>query len=68
VLEMARALRGGMPHRASGELALHVLDIMEAIGRSATAGEFESVLSGFTRPSLLEKHWNPLAVTVPLDH
>ena len=32
VLDLARALRAGVPHRASGELALHVLDTMEAIG------------------------------------
>ena len=34
VLDMARAIRAGTPHRASGELALHVLDTMEAIARS----------------------------------
>ncbi|MBX3141469.1 MAG: Gfo/Idh/MocA family oxidoreductase [Trueperaceae bacterium] len=29
--DMAAAMRGGKPHRASGELALHVLEVMEAI-------------------------------------
>lgn len=29
--DMARAIDAGRPHRASGELALHVLDIMESI-------------------------------------
>ncbi|TDC73609.1 Gfo/Idh/MocA family protein [Streptomyces hainanensis] len=39
VLEMARALRGGVPHRASGALALHVLRAMSAIAESAESGE-----------------------------
>ncbi|MDR1807534.1 MAG: Gfo/Idh/MocA family oxidoreductase [Propionibacteriaceae bacterium] len=34
VLEMVEALRTGRPHRASGELALHVLEILTAIERS----------------------------------
>ena len=28
---MVRAIRAGVPHRASGELALHVLEMMTAI-------------------------------------
>ncbi|MCV2369629.1 Gfo/Idh/MocA family protein [Roseateles oligotrophus] len=35
VAEMADALRSGRPHRASGEMALHVLEAMDAILRSA---------------------------------
>ncbi len=31
VADMAYALRSGRPHRASGALALHVLDIMHAV-------------------------------------
>ena len=31
VADMAYALRSGRPHRASGELAFHVLDIMHAV-------------------------------------
>lgn len=34
VVDLALALREGRPHRASGELALHVLDVMEALVRS----------------------------------
>lgn len=33
--DLALALREGRPHRASGALALHVLEVMEAFGRSA---------------------------------
>ena len=39
VLDMARAIRAGTPHRASGELALHVLDIME-VCRALDDGEY----------------------------
>jgi predicted dehydrogenase len=64
VLDMARALRGGEPHRASGELALHVLETMEAIARSITAGTFERVRSTFTTPDVLQADWDPHARTV----
>ena len=38
VLDMACAIAQGRPHRASGELALHVLEIMEALERSSVEG------------------------------
>ena len=31
VLDMARSIRAGVPHRATGELAYHVLDAMVSI-------------------------------------
>ena len=64
VLDLARGLRSGAPHRASGELALHVLDIMSAIERSAASGEFEPVLTTFTRPDALAADWDPHATTI----
>jgi predicted dehydrogenase len=64
VLDMARGLRSGASHRASGEIALHVLEIMEATGRSITAGTFEPVRTTFTPPAVLEADWNPHARTV----
>ena len=33
--DMAHAIRSDRPHRASGDLALHVLEVMEAFGRSS---------------------------------
>jgi predicted dehydrogenase len=59
VLDMARALRAGTPHRASGELALHVLDIMEAVTRSITGGTFEPVATTFDTPVALPADWDP---------
>ncbi|MEO6533806.1 MAG: Gfo/Idh/MocA family oxidoreductase [Pseudolysinimonas sp.] len=45
--DMARAIETGRPHRASGELAFHVLDIMESIlraGREHTVIELTSTV------------------------
>jgi predicted dehydrogenase len=59
VVDMAQALRAGLPHRAPGELALHVLETMEAITSSAGAGLFEPVRTTFTIPDLLAADWDP---------
>ncbi len=64
VLDMARALRSGASHRASGEIALHVLEIMEAVERSIRAGTFEPVRTTFTAPAALEADWDPRARTM----
>ncbi len=63
VLDMARSLREGTPHRASGELALHVLEMMMAVGKSAGGAAFEPVSSGFAVPAPLDEDWNPYART-----
>jgi predicted dehydrogenase len=59
VLDMARGVRDGVPHRASGEIGLHVLEIMEAIERSIATSAFEPVRSTFTRSSALPPDWDP---------
>jgi predicted dehydrogenase len=64
VLDMARALRAGVPHRASGDLALHVLDTMEAIARSLAGSTFEPVRTAFPVPDVLPADWDPLARTL----
>jgi predicted dehydrogenase len=38
VLDMACAIRCGRPHRANGDLALHVLEVMEVLERSSIEG------------------------------
>jgi predicted dehydrogenase len=60
VVDMVRALREGRAHRASGELALHVLEVMSAIGRSAATGAFVDIPSGFDRPDPVDPGWDPL--------
>jgi predicted dehydrogenase len=59
VLDMVRGIRRGEPHRASAEIALHVLEMMVAIERSAAAASFEPVASSFDAPEPLEADWDP---------
>ena len=53
VLDMARAVAEDRPHRASGELALHVLEIMTAVDRSTRSGQPEQVHSTFAPPEVM---------------
>ncbi|WP_166021045.1 Gfo/Idh/MocA family protein [Streptomyces chilikensis] len=50
VVDMARALAAGTPHRASAELAYHVLDVMEALLAATETGDGRRVDSGFPLP------------------
>ena len=59
VIDMVRAIRAGEPHRASGEMALHVLEVMAAVERSATTASFEPVQTSFARPAPLDVEWDP---------
>lgn len=52
--EMAGAIASGRPHRASLELALHVLEIMDAILRSAETGQRIDLHLGCARPAPLD--------------
>ncbi|WP_238156587.1 Gfo/Idh/MocA family protein [Kribbella sp. VKM Ac-2571] len=51
VADMARALRTGEPHRASGELAYHVLDVLESFIDSAVQDQPLNVSSAVARPA-----------------
>jgi predicted dehydrogenase len=53
VADMAYAIRTGRPHRASGELAFHVLDIMHAVHDANDAGARVTLQSTATRPAAL---------------
>lgn len=53
VSDMARALRDGAPHRASGELGYHIVDIMHAVLESSEQGRHVPVTSTFARPQPL---------------
>lgn len=64
VLDLARSLRAGTPHRASGELALHVLDLMVAIAESAETSAFVPVRTGCAAPALLPTDFDPYAATL----
>jgi predicted dehydrogenase len=64
VLEMARAIREGRPHRASGEQAYHVLDTMISIEEAIRSSSFETVQSTFERQPPLPREWDPHAATL----
>src|SRR5271155_3676132 len=51
--DMAQAIRSGRPHRASGELAFHVLEVMEAFQTSSDAGKSVAISSRPQRPAPL---------------
>ena len=49
--DMAQAIRGGRPHRASGALALHALEVMEAFQTSSDSGQAIEIASRPERPA-----------------
>jgi predicted dehydrogenase len=53
VIDMAAALRQGRPHRASGDLALHVLEVLESFGRSSEEGRHIAMTTRCERPAPL---------------
>jgi predicted dehydrogenase len=53
LIDMAVALRSGRPHRASGELAYHILEIIEALELSSAARNQVQLSSTCGRPAAL---------------
>jgi predicted dehydrogenase len=51
--DLAHAIRTERPHRASGALALHVLEVMEAFGRSSESGQHIAIKTKIERPAPL---------------
>ncbi|WP_037568742.1 Gfo/Idh/MocA family protein [Phaeacidiphilus oryzae] len=51
VADLAGALAGGTAHRASGELALHVLEVMEALLASGETGRAVETTTDCARPA-----------------
>jgi predicted dehydrogenase len=66
-LDMARAIRESRPHRAQGELAYHVLDIMVSTAESSERGELVPVKSTVQPAPLLPDGWDPEAATLRVD-
>lgn len=58
VADMAYALQSGRPHRANGELAYHVLDVMQAFDEASRKGQHIAIESTCERPAPL-----PLGLT-----
>ncbi|MFZ3572240.1 Gfo/Idh/MocA family protein [Streptomyces sp. BH097] len=63
VLDMARSLRRGEPHRATGELAHHVLDTMVSVSESIDTGSFIDVVSSAPASSPVPEDWSPHEAT-----
>ncbi|MBA3423725.1 MAG: gfo/Idh/MocA family oxidoreductase, partial [Rubrobacter sp.] len=53
LVDLARSLRSGEPHRATGELGFHVLEVMHAFGDSSREGRHVEVKNSFERPAPL---------------
>lgn len=59
VADMAYALRSGRPHRASGEMAYHVLDVMHAFHDASDTGSHVQIQSTCERPAPLPMGLRP---------
>lgn len=55
VADMARAVRDGGHHRATGALAYHVLEVMHALHDSSGSGRHVGISSTFDRPAPMPK-------------
>ena len=51
--DMVAAIHEQRPHRCNGELALHVVDVLTSIMRSADEGEFVTLATQCERPDAL---------------
>jgi predicted dehydrogenase len=58
IADMAHALRSGRQHRANGEMAYHVLDIMHTIHDASRDGQHIAMESSCSRPA-------PMALDLP---
>lgn len=65
LLDMVRAIAEGRPHVATGELGLHVLDVMLSAEQSAASGEFVTVGSSVPAPvPAVPVEFDPFAATL----
>jgi predicted dehydrogenase len=63
-LDMARHIRAGGSHVATGDLGLHVLDTLITVDESATRGEFLPVESTVQQVSALPEAFDPFEATL----
>ncbi|WP_251451122.1 Gfo/Idh/MocA family oxidoreductase [Microbacterium sp. Marseille-Q6648] len=63
-LDMARAIRSGDRHIATGELGYHVLDTLTAIEESVVAGAFVAVESTVDEVPMVPEDRDPFAATL----
>jgi predicted dehydrogenase len=63
-VDMARAIRSGGPHRATGRRGLHTLEAMLATAESIEAATFVSIHSRFDPSPPLPEDWDPTVRTI----
>ena len=51
LLDMACAIAANRPHRCSGELSLHVLEVLEAFDKSAAEGRHIAITTPCVQPA-----------------
>lgn len=51
VIDMVCAIRSGRPHRASGDLAYHALEVMTAFDKSSLSGQHTEIQTKIERPA-----------------
>src|SRR5699024_365930 len=64
VLEMARALRAGVPHRAQGAIAAHVLDVMVGIETAIAENSIIEIDSTFSEVEPMPAEFDPFTATL----
>ena len=64
VLDMARSMRAGRPHIATGRFGYHVLDTLLSIEESVEARRFVDVTSSVDEVGSLPADFDPLAATL----
>lgn len=62
VVDMVQAIRDGRPHRASGALAQHVLEVMLAFERSSQSGHAITIKTRVPQPQALPAGLDPWTV------
>lgn len=65
VVDLVRGLAEGRPPRASGQLALHVLDAMESILKASEEGRHVTLTTGVSRPAPREPVQHPAEIRRP---
>ncbi|MGW3311141.1 Gfo/Idh/MocA family protein [Streptomyces sp. NPDC001073] len=63
-LDMARAIRNGRPHIATGDVAYHVLDVLTSIDESITTGESVRLQSAIDAIPLLDDTTSPFEASL----
>ena len=50
LIDMAMAIQQNRPHRANGDMAMHVLEVLESLEQSSRTGQFITLQTRSTRP------------------